>query len=436
MLLFGPYLVETALWAIATTLIALWVTRVYLHTLFAMTFGRVKKTENIPYRKGNHAKNPPFVSILLAVYNERRVIDRLLKAVSAFDYPNCEIIVADDSTDKLMAPILARWERRKGIKVIHRNSRAGFKAGALNNAIKHLNPKSKYLLFFDADYLPTKEIVWRMLDDFSGKEVAAVQGYTKHTLNASQNIFTKSVSLAFSSYCMVDVAARERLNGFIPVAGSVFMLTRESLEKVGGFNENSITEDWELSSRYAAMGYRIVYDEKISVPAECPSTFMALVKQQMRWAEGIVRDTKSNLMLMLGSPRASAMEKFDYLFYGFSSINGVWGALSYVLTALMFLINARIIVILGIDRNLIASIGLFGQFLIFVAPVYIPISIIFAAAVGLYRERRLSHLPWCVPLFVVSLTLSPFIALASLKGLVLNRGSWARTPKTGKRSGG
>jgi cellulose synthase/poly-beta-1,6-N-acetylglucosamine synthase-like glycosyltransferase len=210
------------------------------------------------------------------------------------------------------------------------------------------------------------------------------------------------------------------------------MVNKDSLASMGGFNESSITEDWDLASRLTEKGYRIVFDESISVPAECPSTFRGLVKQQMRWAEGIVRDTKNNFLRMLRSKKANLMKKFDYLFYGFSSLNGVMGSISYILTAFIFLIDQRIIITLGVDRNLILGLGIFGQFLLFVAPVYIPLALVFAALVGLYRENELSRLPWCVCLFVVSLTLAPFIAYAGIKGLLFKHGSWARTPKTGE----
>ncbi len=427
MLLFGPYLVETAVWILATTIIAVWVTRVYIHALLAITLGKVKNNISAVKQK----TNAPFVTIFLPIYNEVNVIDRLLAAVTTTDYPNYEIIIADDSTDKSMVPHLKLWQE-KGIKVVHRNVRVGFKAGALNNAMKFMDKRSRYLVLLDADYVPQSDTVSKLLEDFSRGEVSAVQGYTKHTLNASQNAFTKSVSLAFSSYCLSDIAARRKLNGFLPLAGSAFAISKESLVKVGGFNESSITEDWELSTRLVANGYRIVYDESIGVAAECPSTFNALVKQQMRWAEGIVRDTKNNFFKMVYSKKANGMKKFDYLFYGFSSINGVWGSLSYVLTAYVFLISQGIIVALGVDRSLIAGLGFYGQFLLFIAPVYIPIGLIFSACVGLYRENRLSHLPWCTYLFMVSLTLSPFIAYAGIKGLIFQRGSWARTPKTGR----
>src|SRR5467141_2922569 len=67
----------------------------------------------------------PFVSVHVAAYNERRVIERLLKALSKLEYPEYEVIVVDDSTDD-SKQILERWTHTPGFKILHRNSRAGY----------------------------------------------------------------------------------------------------------------------------------------------------------------------------------------------------------------------------------------------------------------------------------------------------------------------
>lgn len=148
--------------------------------------------------------------------------------------------------------------------------------------------------------------------------------------------------------------------------------------------------------------------------------------------EGQVRDTRNNALAVLGS-KANLMKKFDYLFYGFGSLNGIFGVTSYVLTALTFLITQHIIITLGVDTGLIlGGLGIYGTFLLLVAPVYIPLALLFAVSVGLYRDGRLAEFKWFPYLFLTSLILSPFLAYGGLKGLLFKRGSWARTPKTGE----
>jgi len=431
-MLFGTYLIETALWVFATLVITIWATRVYLHGAFALKLGKLKKTSGEDVNEEKQSTQTPFVTIMLPTYNEYHVVDRILGAVTAMDYPRYEVIVADDSTDKSTMPRLIEWEKQGKIKLVHRDSRAGFKAGALNNAIKIANQQSEYVLVFDADYVPPPDTIWRMLRTFSNRQADVVQGYTEHSLNASKNILTRSVSISFTYYCLTDIATRNRLNGFVPIFGSAFMIKKGVLEKLGGYNETSVTEDWELASRLIENGYKIVFDENLRIPAECPSTFKGLVKQQMRWSQGITRDSKNNIIKILKSKKTNPLKKFDYMFYGFSSFNSMFGLLAYSLSALIFFINQRLLTVPVIDRGLILGLGAFGQFALFVAPVYLPLSFIFAAVIGLYRSGKLAELPWCFSSLAINFMLSPFIAIGSIKGMLFKKGSWARTPKTGE----
>jgi cellulose synthase/poly-beta-1,6-N-acetylglucosamine synthase-like glycosyltransferase len=433
MLIIGPYLVETALWVIATLVITVWATRGYLNAFFSIGLGRVKKKGRAAVALAKRNPKPPFVTVLLPTFNEYAVVDRLLESVTGLDYPAYEIIVADDSTDGRTMARLAEWERRGKVKVAHRNSRSGFKAGALNRALGLSRRKGGYVLFFDADYVPPPDIIWKMLADFSDGTADAVQGYPDPSLNSSKSVLTRSVRVSSSYYCLVDIATRQRMRGFIPIFGSVFMIKRGVLEAVGGFDESSITEDWALASRLAEEGYNVVFDEGISVPAECPTTLRSVMKQQMRWAEGITRDTKNHLLRMLRSKKATPMKKFDYLFYGFSQFNSIFGTISYFVVALAIVINAGLLAGLPYDRALIlGGLGPFGQYALFVAPVYLPLAFIIGALVAMHREGRIADFPWCFTALSMSLFLGPFVAFSSIKGLLTNKGSWSRTPKTGE----
>ena len=75
----------------------------------------------------------PFVSVHVAAYNEKRVIERLLTALEQLEYPEYEVVLVDDSTDE-SGVILQRWKDKPRFKILHRNSRQGFKGGALNEA--------------------------------------------------------------------------------------------------------------------------------------------------------------------------------------------------------------------------------------------------------------------------------------------------------------
>ena len=428
-MLFDAFVVETAVWVFATVVITLCITRVYFTSFFSIAFGRAERAATF---KRKWRGRPPFVTVMLPMYNEEKVIDRLLGAATKLDYPHYEILVADDSTDPKAIGRLERWNKDPRVSIIHRGSRKGFKAGAMNNALRHCDKRSEYLLIFDADYIPQPDIIWKFLDRFVDKGVDAVQGYPEPSLNSSKNLFTMSISTSFSYYYLVDLPMRRRLKGFLPVCGSAFMVKLRVLDELGGFNESSITEDWELASRMAETGHKVVFDESIRVPAECPSTFRSVVRQQMRWAEGITRDTKNHLLRMLSSKNPTKMEKFDYAFYGFSYFNCILGTITYALSFLAFLLSNRILIVLGVDSGLILGLGALGSFLMYAAPVYLSLVFVFAALAGLYRDKKMGKFYRFIPFVFVSLLLTPFIAFSSVKGLLFKRGSWSRTPKTGE----
>src|SRR4029077_9542116 len=107
----------------------------------------------------------PFVSIHVAAYNERRVIERLLTALSRLDYPEDEVVVVDDSADESVQ-ILDRWRNVPRFKILHRASRAGYKGGALREALKVMDPRTEYVVVFDADSVPFPDSIQRLLPLF------------------------------------------------------------------------------------------------------------------------------------------------------------------------------------------------------------------------------------------------------------------------------
>ncbi|RME47668.1 MAG: glycosyltransferase, partial [Deltaproteobacteria bacterium] len=113
----------------------------------------------------------PFVTIQLPLYNEPRVVERLLRATCAIDYPRdrFEIQVLDDSTDetsRIVGRLLPEFAA-KGITLRHirRKTRTGFKAGALAQGLEMA--RGEFLLVFDADFVPPSDILHRMIHHFT-----------------------------------------------------------------------------------------------------------------------------------------------------------------------------------------------------------------------------------------------------------------------------
>ncbi|MFH1485123.1 MAG: response regulator, partial [Chloroflexota bacterium] len=107
----------------------------------------------------------PFVSIHLATYNEELVIDRLLSACTAMDYDNYEVVIVDDSTDGTVEK-LEKWKSHPRVKAVHRESRKGFKGSALQVALGRMDPRTKYIMIYDADFVPPPDSIYHFLDYF------------------------------------------------------------------------------------------------------------------------------------------------------------------------------------------------------------------------------------------------------------------------------
>jgi cellulose synthase/poly-beta-1,6-N-acetylglucosamine synthase-like glycosyltransferase len=147
---------------------------------------------------GNAANKAPKVSVHVALYNEERVVDRLLTACSKLDYPNYEVVVVDDSNDgtvKILKEWILNQIRSDGqkIKIIHRDNRKGFKGGALNEALKHTDSKAEYVVVFDADFVPEPDIIKKFLAYFSdttrtGTATAIPRGGTTGSWRPSRDI--------------------------------------------------------------------------------------------------------------------------------------------------------------------------------------------------------------------------------------------------------
>ncbi len=398
--------------------------------LYALCFlaRRYKKKIEEFSKKPSPLERKPFVSIMIPTYNERNVVDRILEACVNIDYDNYEIVVVDDSTDETVS-ILRRWARHPRVKVIHRPHRHGWKGGALDEGLKHLDPRSEFVLVFDADFIPPRDIIKRLLSRFTDEKIAAVQGYHLAVLNADENWVTRAGRMVLTYGYAIDYPARFAMGGAPQLGGSVMMIRRGVLERVGGFG-TSITEDYDLALRLYINGYRIVYDEGVKVPCECPSTLKRFAKQQSRWIEGRMRDFRRRVWGVLRSKHLSLVQKLDII------IDGLMNLAAFIV--LMWLVASLAAWVMGVSVPLVVSIFMGAAGVTDWAQLafwtFVGLSYPLAQFLALKREgvERGSTLKWIAAIMMVMYLILPFTSLASLRGVFLSTGYYYRTYKTGK----
>ncbi|HXF69717.1 MAG TPA: glycosyltransferase [Thermoflexus sp.] len=232
----------------------------------------------------------PFVTIQLPIYNEGKVVERLLEAVVALDYPQdrLEIQVLDDSTDET-AQLVRRqvaYYQALGhpIQLLRRPNRNGYKAGALAYGLRHA--QGEFIAIFDADFIPPSDFLKRMIPVLlADPAIGAVQARWSH-LNADASWITRAQALMLDAHFVVDQAARSAAGLPVNFNGSAGVWRRRAIEAAGGWESDTLTEDLDLSYRAQLAGWRVVFVPDVTVPGEIPPTLQAFKGQQFRWAKG------------------------------------------------------------------------------------------------------------------------------------------------------
>jgi cellulose synthase/poly-beta-1,6-N-acetylglucosamine synthase-like glycosyltransferase len=247
----------------------------------------------VPQPSGRFAEaDLPHITVQLPLFNELYVVDRLLKAVTAIDYPRekLEIQVLDDSTDETVnvaEAVVAKYaEQGFDIHYIHRSDRTGFKAGALENGNKFA--KGDLLAIFDADFVPKPDCLRKLVDFFTDPMVGCAQMRWSH-INGGYNLLTRLQTIMLDGHFVVEQTTRNRTGGFFNFNGTAGIWRRRAIEMSGGWQHDTLTEDTDLSFRAQLMGWKFVYLLDEEAPAEIPVEINAFKAQQRRWAKGVMQ---------------------------------------------------------------------------------------------------------------------------------------------------
>jgi cellulose synthase/poly-beta-1,6-N-acetylglucosamine synthase-like glycosyltransferase len=241
------------------------------------------------------------VTIQLPLYNELYVVERLINAVCEIEYPKdkLEIQVLDDSTDETtsITEKIVREKQDEGFDIVHirRGTREGFKAGALKEGLK--SAKGEYIAIFDADFIPHKNFLTKTLSFFSDEKVGMVQTRWEH-INGDYSILTKAQALALDGHFVIEQTVRNKAGFFINFNGTGGIWKRACIEDAGNWHADTLTEDLDLSYRAQLNGWRFVFLQDFTSPAELPSEINALKTQQFRWTKGAIETAKKILPLV------------------------------------------------------------------------------------------------------------------------------------------
>ncbi len=232
----------------------------------------------------------PVVTVQLPVFNEQFVVERLLDSICAFDWPRdkLEIQLLDDSTDDTVhisaAKVAALCKQGFDVVHLHRTDRTGYKAGALREATQVA--KGDFLAVFDADFVPEPDFLRKTIDHFSDPEVGFVQ--TRWTyLNRGYGFLTQGMGMLMDGHFTLEQVVRSRGGYIFNFNGTGGVWRRQAIDAGGGWHDDTICEDTDLSYRTQLAGYRGVFLRHAFSPSELPVQITALKSQQHRWAKGL-----------------------------------------------------------------------------------------------------------------------------------------------------
>jgi len=231
----------------------------------------------------------PLVCVQVPIFDERYVAERVIDAVCSIEWPRdrFEVQVLDDSDDdttEIVARRVARW-RHGGIAITHvrRGSRRGFKAGALAFGLERTT--AAFVAIFDADFVPPRDFLRRIMSSFDKPEVGFAQARWGH-LDEGYSLFTRLQAMAIDFHFLVEQPVRSSSGYFTNFTGTAGVWRRAAIEDAGGWSARTLTEDLDLSYRAQLRGWKAAYVEDLVVPEELPVSIDAYRRQQSRWATG------------------------------------------------------------------------------------------------------------------------------------------------------
>lgn len=314
----------------------------------------------------------PMVSVLVPAHNESKVITATVESLLRFDYPHdyYEIIVVNDNSKDNSAEILEGLQKKypdRKLKVINTDAQTGGKgkSRALNIALKEA--QGEFLAIYDADNTPeTTALRYLVTEITSDDKYGAVLGKFR-TRNKDVNLLTRFINIETLAYQWMAQAGRWKLFKLSTIPGTNYIIRRSLVDKIGGWDENALSEDTEVSFRLYLEGYSIKFMPLAVTWEQEPQTLKVWFRQRSRWVQGNVYVIIKNLNLIFKKEAGPARFDIYYMLYTYFFLLG-----ALIISDVVFVGNA-----LGWIHTTLAQFKLllwFMAIVLFVLSTYLTIT--------------------------------------------------------------
>jgi cellulose synthase/poly-beta-1,6-N-acetylglucosamine synthase-like glycosyltransferase len=363
----------------------------------------------------------PEILVQLAVFNEPNVIAGLLRSVAALDWPRdrLQIQVLDDSfdgTSELAAPLVAQL-REQGLNITHlrRDHREGFKAGALAAGLRQSS--APFVAVLDADFRPPADWLRRVMPYLLADPKSGFVQSRCEFVNWKTNWLTRAQGLLFDTHFTMEQNVRARANLLFQFNGTAGVWRRAAIEAVGGWSDDTLTEDLDLTLRAELAGWRGIFAMEPPVGGLVPEQVRHWRVQQRRWATGFMQNAGKLLAAVAGADWSLA-KKLSAAFL--------------ILYQTAFPLVSVALMTLALDWRLQGHIPVFAKIAIIAIAVLIPvlcIAMTLPPYLALRRGRLLQYGATLITLPPLILYLSLANTWPMIATLFGRRESFKRTPK-------
>lgn len=269
----------------------------------------------------------PSISLVVPAFNEQEMVGACLDALRDLDYPDLEVLAADDgSSDDTLAVIRARLPGDPRLRLVINEANEG-KAMAMNDAI--VVARGEIIVIVDADTRLQSEALRYLAAHFvRSPAVGAVTGNPRPINRV--NLLTELQVVEYASQISLMRRAQVVWGRVLTMSGVISAFRRSTLGEVGVFDPSMSTEDIELSWRVQVNAYDIAYEPRAVIGMNVPETLATLRRQRLRWARGLMEV----LTLYLGVFRRWR-DRRQWPVFGEAVLSLVWWHALLLLAALL-----------------------------------------------------------------------------------------------------
>lgn len=362
----------------------------------------------------------PKVSIHLPACRESPdVVNASLNSLARLDYPDFEVLVVVNNTpeERLWRPVEAHCQALgERFRFINLPKVSGFKAGALNEALRLTDPTAEIVGIIDADYRVSPDWLADLVPAFADARVAMVQAPQDHD-ESGVSLSQRMMNAEYAGFFDIGMVQRNEENAIV-THGTMLLIRKQAMLDVGGWATDTIVEDTELGLRIFRNGGVAHYTNRRYGQGVLPDSVAAYCTQRQRWAYGAMQILRKHWKAFLPGGRGLSFgQKWHF----------ATGWLNWIADAAG--VGLAVLNLVGIPFMLFDLVAFPPSALL--APVFTAYAIMALHTALLYRRRVDTTTSRIVGAAVSAMSLQLTIARAVFSGLIAQKLPFRRTDKGG-----